>query len=134
LLIIDHGGFHLKNLHQIKTPAALAVFGAFFVPEPLGLCVVLASVIWWSCGKTAMTPDVSIARWAERVQASLRRILPWVQHTILITFATCFLIGVLISVLSPSHRLQNRYVYGDKTYGKDQDGIQTGAARPYAHR
>jgi hypothetical protein len=33
----------------------LATLGAFFVPEPLGACVVLAAAIWWSCRKLART-------------------------------------------------------------------------------
>ena len=38
----------MKNLRKIKSPAALATFGAFFVPEPLGACVVFAAAVWWS--------------------------------------------------------------------------------------
>jgi hypothetical protein len=41
----------MKSLRKIKSPAALATFGAFFVPEPLGACVVFAAAIWWSCRK-----------------------------------------------------------------------------------
>jgi hypothetical protein len=41
----------MKRLRQIKSPAALATFGAFFVPEPLGACLVLVAAIWWSCRK-----------------------------------------------------------------------------------
>jgi len=41
----------MKSLRKIKSPAALATFGAFFVPEPLGACVVLAAAVWWSCRK-----------------------------------------------------------------------------------
>jgi hypothetical protein len=37
----------MKRLRKIKSPAALATLGAFFVPEPLGACVVLAAAIWW---------------------------------------------------------------------------------------
>jgi hypothetical protein len=37
----------MKSLRKIKSPAALATFGAFFVPEPFGACVVLAAAIWW---------------------------------------------------------------------------------------
>lgn len=39
------------TLREIKTPPALAAFGAFFVPEPLGACLVLAAAIWWLCRK-----------------------------------------------------------------------------------
>jgi hypothetical protein len=41
----------MKSLRKIKSPAALAAFGAFFVPEPLGACVVFAAAIWWSWRK-----------------------------------------------------------------------------------
>ena len=39
------------TLRHIKTPRALAALGAFFVPEPLGACLVLAAAIWWLCRK-----------------------------------------------------------------------------------
>jgi len=29
----------------------LAALGAFFVPEPLGACLVIAAGIWWLCRK-----------------------------------------------------------------------------------
>jgi hypothetical protein len=38
----------MKNLRKIKSPAALAALGAFFVPEPLGACLVFAAAVWWS--------------------------------------------------------------------------------------
>jgi hypothetical protein len=37
------------ELRKIKSPTALAAFGAFFVPEPFGVCFVLIAAIWWSC-------------------------------------------------------------------------------------
>jgi hypothetical protein len=37
----------MERLRKIKSPAALATLGAFFVPEPLGACVVLVAAIWW---------------------------------------------------------------------------------------
>lgn len=47
-----NGSFVRKpTLREIKTPPALAAFGAFFVPEPLGACLVLAAAIWWLCRK-----------------------------------------------------------------------------------
>jgi hypothetical protein len=36
------------KFHQIKSPIGLASFGAFFVPEPLGICLVVASALWWA--------------------------------------------------------------------------------------
>jgi hypothetical protein len=42
---------HITKLREIKSPAALATFGAFFVPEPFGTCFLLAAAIWWSCRK-----------------------------------------------------------------------------------
>jgi hypothetical protein len=39
------------TLRELKTPPALAAFGAFFVPEPLGACLVLAAGVWWLCRK-----------------------------------------------------------------------------------
>jgi hypothetical protein len=47
-----NGSFVRKpTLREIKTPPALAAFGAFFVPEPLGACLVLAAAVWWLCRK-----------------------------------------------------------------------------------
>jgi hypothetical protein len=37
----------VNTFRQINSPVALAAFGAFFVPEPLGMCLVLAAAIWW---------------------------------------------------------------------------------------
>jgi hypothetical protein len=39
------------TLREIKSPLALATLGAFFVPEPLGVCLILAAAIWWLCRK-----------------------------------------------------------------------------------
>jgi hypothetical protein len=39
------------TLREIKSPLALATLGAFFVPEPLGTCLILAAAIWWLCRK-----------------------------------------------------------------------------------
>jgi hypothetical protein len=41
----------MGNLRKIRSPVALATFGAFCVPEPLGACLVLAAAIWWSYRK-----------------------------------------------------------------------------------
>jgi hypothetical protein len=35
------------TVREIGSPAALAACGAFLVPEPFGVCVVLAAAIWW---------------------------------------------------------------------------------------
>jgi len=52
LLTPPNGSFVRKlTLRQIKTPRALAALGAFFVPEPLGACLVLAAAVWWLCRK-----------------------------------------------------------------------------------
>lgn len=37
----------MAGFRQIKSPVALATFGAFFVPEPVGICFVLLAAIWW---------------------------------------------------------------------------------------
>jgi hypothetical protein len=37
--------------HRIRSPVALATLGAFFVPEPFGICCVIAAAIWWFCRK-----------------------------------------------------------------------------------
>ena len=37
--------------HQMGSPIALATLGAFFVPEPFGICLVIAAAIWWFCRK-----------------------------------------------------------------------------------
>ena len=39
----------IPTVREIKSPPALAALGAFFVPEPLGACLVLAAAIWWLC-------------------------------------------------------------------------------------
>jgi hypothetical protein len=39
------------TVREIKSPPALAALGAFFVPEPLGACLVIAAAIWWLCRK-----------------------------------------------------------------------------------
>lgn len=48
------------TLREIKTPPALAAFGAFFVPEPLGACLVLAAAIWWLCRKPFGRTDAMV--------------------------------------------------------------------------
>jgi hypothetical protein len=41
----------ITNVREINSPIALATFGAFFVPEPLGGCLVVAAAVWWSSRK-----------------------------------------------------------------------------------
>jgi len=52
----------MTKFHQIKSPVALAAFGAFFVPEPLGICLVLAAAIWWLAGIASM---INAGRWPQ---------------------------------------------------------------------
>jgi hypothetical protein len=66
----------MTRFYQIKSPGALAAFGAFFVPEPFGTCLVLASAIWWLA---------SLER-AQPLLGSLRYAAFWVSQK-------CFLIG-----------------------------------------
>ena len=56
------------KLDNIKSPLALAAFGAFFVPEPLGACFVMAAAIWWSYRKLYSAP---ISAWPTRQHARL---------------------------------------------------------------
>jgi hypothetical protein len=44
-------------LREIKSPLALATLGAFFVPEPLGVCLILAAAIWWLCRRPSHGVD-----------------------------------------------------------------------------
>ena len=41
----------MKFLWKLKSPAALATLGAFCVPEPLGVLLVVAAAVWWSYRK-----------------------------------------------------------------------------------
>lgn len=45
---------------QIKSPVALATFGAFFVPEPLGTCLVLLAALWWLWRKLYYNDDADL--------------------------------------------------------------------------
>jgi hypothetical protein len=57
-----NGSFVRKlTLRHIKTPRALAALGAFFVPEPLGACLVLAAAAWWLCRKPFHPTDSTIS-------------------------------------------------------------------------
>jgi hypothetical protein len=57
------------TIREIKSPLALATLGAFFVPEPLGTCLILAAAIWWLCRKRFHGADFDIL-----LEASERRI------------------------------------------------------------
>jgi hypothetical protein len=59
---------YVKTFRQINSPVALATFGAFFVPEPLGICLVLAAAIWWL---TRIASMVDAGRWAAEKLAEL---------------------------------------------------------------
>ena len=50
----------MTTFSQINSPVALAAFGAFFVPEPLGMCLVLAAGFWWL---TQVASVVKARRW-----------------------------------------------------------------------
>lgn len=50
----------MAGFRQIKSPVALATFGAFFVPEPLGTCLVLLAAIWWLCRKLYYSDDADL--------------------------------------------------------------------------
>jgi hypothetical protein len=51
----------MTKFRQIKSPVGLATFGAFFVPEPIGMCLVLASAIWWVARITQLKPALLVA-------------------------------------------------------------------------
>jgi hypothetical protein len=48
------------TLREIKSPLALATLGAFFVPEPLGACLIVAAAIWWLCRKSFRDVDLDV--------------------------------------------------------------------------
>jgi hypothetical protein len=48
------------TLREIKSPLALATLGAFFVPEPLGACLIVAAAIWWLCRKPFHDADLDV--------------------------------------------------------------------------
>ena len=114
----------MTKFRQIKSPGALAAFGAFFVPEPFGICVVLASAIWWLTGITAMAELVSDEHKPTRSLTSSQRdqpILTRLQYVTLFALGSSFLIGLWITVQAPSHRLQDQIVYGGNASGMGQD-------------
>jgi len=50
----------MESFREIKSPVALATFGAFFVPEPFGVCLVLFAAIWWLRRKVYHSDDVDL--------------------------------------------------------------------------
>jgi hypothetical protein len=50
----------MAGFRQIKSPVALAAFGAFFVPEPVGTCPVLLAAIWWLWRKLYYSDDADL--------------------------------------------------------------------------
>jgi hypothetical protein len=97
----------MMKFQNINSPIALAAFGAFFVPEPLGVCLVLASAIWWLTGVTAMAQGMSNAS-SERD----RQVLTPLHYAAVFITGTVFLVGLWTAVGSPSHRLQTQASYG----------------------
>jgi hypothetical protein len=97
----------MMKIQHINSPIALAAFGAFFVPEPLGICLVLASAIWWFTGVTAMAQGMSNAS-SERD----RQVLTRLQYAAILIMGTVFLVGLWTAIGSPSHRLQTQTSYG----------------------
>jgi hypothetical protein len=121
------------KLRQIKSPIALAAFGAFFVPEPLGMCVVIASAIWWLTGSPAMAQirsDEVTSRGLANASKLDQRMLVWLHYAAFLVIGTCFLIGVVIEVRSPSHRLQNQLSFTDIASAKRLDGAQMSVTPP----
>jgi hypothetical protein len=76
----------MAKLSNIKSPVGLATFGAFFVPEPLGVCLVVASGIWWLSRTTALTRLFS----GDLARAKL---LAQMQYAGLLALGTCAWIG-----------------------------------------
>jgi hypothetical protein len=105
---------HMTTFRQIKSPVGLAAFGAFFVPEPLGMCLVFASGIWWLTRITAMTQLMSHDSEGQRIPA-------WLQYATVLLLGTCFLIGVWVIVQSPAFRPPNQPVFGDNVLDKSQN-------------
>jgi hypothetical protein len=42
---------------RFNSPAALAAFGAFAVPEPLGAIMVVCAAIWWCWSRKRQSPN-----------------------------------------------------------------------------
>lgn len=59
------------RVREIKSPIALAACGVFLVPEPLGMCLVLAAAIWWLWRKIGWTCRITLASLRERSRRGL---------------------------------------------------------------
>jgi len=75
------------KFRAIKSPTTLAACGAFLVPEPLGICCVLAAGIWWLCRKMGGPHRTLLSFWrrartdcANRLRG--RRWSPYAAYTI----------------------------------------------------
>ena len=64
------------TLRHIKTPRALAALGAFFVPEPLGACLVLAAAVWWLCRKPFRRAEAIISPETAAADAGIQSFTP----------------------------------------------------------
>jgi hypothetical protein len=62
------------KVREIKSPAALAACGLFLVPEPFGICFVLAAAIWWLRRKMGCRCPPALFRMISNVFAHLSRI------------------------------------------------------------
>jgi hypothetical protein len=61
----------MTNFRSIKSPVALATYGMFLVPEPLGACLLLAAGIWWLWRKTGCPCRGMVSSFWERVRRGL---------------------------------------------------------------
>jgi hypothetical protein len=53
------------KVRTIKSPVTLAACGAFLVPEPLGVCLMLAAGIWWLCRKIGASCRSPLSLWEQ---------------------------------------------------------------------
>ena len=65
----------IMRVREIKSPVALAACGIFLVPEPLGMCLVLAAAIWWLWRKIGWTCRITLASLRERSARGLWAVL-----------------------------------------------------------
>ena len=56
------------KIRTIKSPGTLAACGAFLVPEPLGVCLVLAAAVWWLCRKIGAPYRSLLSLWGRAVR------------------------------------------------------------------
>jgi hypothetical protein len=65
----------MRKFREIKSPVALAVCGIFLVPEPIGICLVLAAAIWWLWRKAGCDfCNTILLSWSRRVVQTLCRL------------------------------------------------------------